>query len=148
MVGIQWPHKRSNKKLYKITKSEPISKTIRLLAKCPARKAMQYYFEHRTSKKYLGRKRTTIVTTINKDIKQANEKYTNFPVKLLISQVSLQNIKTKAKNRKLWTEIVKTVVILGLFLKIENKQLNVYVMIGRRKSEEEGGEGGDILVTY
>jgi len=123
MVGIQWPHKRSNKKLYKITKSEPISKTIterrwklfghilRLLAKCPARKAMQYYFEHRTSKKYLGRKRTTIVTTINKDIKQANEKYTNFPVKLLISQVSLQNIKTKAKNRKLWTEIVKTVVI-------------------------------------
>ena len=66
-----------------------------------ARKAMQY----------LGRKRATIVTTINKDIKQANEKYTNFPVKLLISQVSLQNIKTKAKNRKLWTEIVKNVVI-------------------------------------
>ena len=46
-------HKISNKKLYKITKSEPISKTIterrwklfghilRLAAKCPARKAMQ-----------------------------------------------------------------------------------------------------------
>ena len=61
-------------------------------------------------KKFRGRKRTTIVTTINKDIKQAKEKYTNFPVTSLISQVSLQNIGTKAKNRNLWKEIVNKVV--------------------------------------
>ena len=122
IIGIKWPHKISNKKLYKRTESKPISITIterrwkllghimRLPATCPARKAMRYYFEVRTNKKYRGRRRTTIVTTINRDIKRTREKYTKFPVTPLISHVSLQNIHTKAKNRTLWSKIVDQVV--------------------------------------
>ena len=106
----------------KITNSEPITITIterrwkllghilRLPANCPARKAMKYFFEYRSAKKFLGRKRTTIITTLNKDIKRTKQKFPSFPVVPLISQVSLQNTYTKAKNRKLWLKIVKQVV--------------------------------------
>ena len=122
VVGIKWPHRITNKKLYKITNSEPITITIterrwkllghilRLPANCPARKAMKYFFEYRSAKKFLGRKRTTIITTLNKDIKRTKQKFPSFPVVPLISQVSLQNTYTKAKNRKLWLKIVKQVV--------------------------------------
>ena len=74
------------------------------------RKAMKYFFEYRSAKKFLGRKRTTIITTLNKDIKRTKQKFPSFPVVPLISQVSLQNTYTKAKNRKLWLKIVKQVV--------------------------------------
>ena len=122
IIGIKWPQKISNKKLYEKTESRPLSITIaerrwkllgyimRLPADCPARKAMRYYFEVRTNKKFRGRRRTTIVTTINKDIQRTKLKYTKFPITPLISHVSLQNIHTKAKNRKLWSKIVDQVV--------------------------------------
>ena len=122
VIGIQWPHKISNEKLYKITGTKPLSSTIterrwkllghilRLSANCPARKAMRYYFEERTNKIFRGRKRTTIVTTLNEDIKRTKEADITFPIIPLVSQVSLQNIHTKAKNRKLWSKIVQQVV--------------------------------------
>ena len=107
MIGIQWPHKKSNNKLYKITGTKPLSITkteriwkllghiLRLPADCPARKAMRYYFEERTNK--IFRRRTTIVSTLNKDIKRTKEDGINFSVTTL---VSLQNLYTKDKNRK------------------------------------------------
>ena len=124
VIGIQcqWPHKISNEKLYNITGTKPISIVIterrwkllchilRLSHECPARKAMRYYFEERTQKVFRGRRRTTIVTTLSEDIKRTKENDTTFPVIPLISQVSLQNLYTKAKNRKLWSKIVKEVV--------------------------------------
>ncbi len=122
VLGIKWPHKIKNEKLYEKTKTQPLSKTIterrwkllghimRLPEECPARRAMQYYFEKRTCKKFPGRKRTTIITTINRDIQRAKNKYPSFKVIPLISLVSLQNIYTKAKNRTLWRSIVKQVV--------------------------------------
>ena len=126
VVGIQWPHKISNEKLYKITGTKPLSITIterrwKLLGHilslpndCPARKAMRYYFqERRTNKVFRGRRRTTKVTTLNEDIKRTRENDTSFPVTPLISQVSLQNLKTKAKDRKLWSKIVKQVINLA-----------------------------------
>ena len=79
---VQWPYKTSNNKMYKITGTKPLSITIterrwkllghilRLPADCPARKVMRYYFEERTNKIFRGRRRTTIVSTLNKDIKQ------------------------------------------------------------------------------
>ena len=82
----------------------------RLSAKCPAKTAMSFFFEKRSNKKFPGRKRTTIVTTLNKDIKTAKAKIPSFPVIPLISEVSLQNLRTKAANRKLWTKIVKQIV--------------------------------------
>ena len=108
MIEIQWPHKTSNSKLHKITgtKSLSITKTeriwkllghiLRLPADCPARKAMRYYFEERTNK--IFRRRTTIVSTLNEDIKQTKKDGITFSVTTL---VSLQNLYTKDKNRKL-----------------------------------------------
>ena len=122
MIGIQWPHKISNNKLYKITRTKPLSITIierrwkllghilRLPAACPARKAMRYYFEERTNKIFRGRRRTTIVCTLNEDNKRTKGDDITFPVTPLVSPVSLQNLYTKAKNRKLWSKIVQQVV--------------------------------------
>ena len=79
-------------------------------ADCPARKAMRYYFEERTNKIFRGRRRTTIVRTLNEDIRRTKGDDIAFPVTPLVSQVSLQNLNTKAKNRKLWSNIVQQVV--------------------------------------
>ena len=71
---------------------------------------MRFYFEERTNKKFAGRRRTLIVTTMNEDIRRAQEKHTDFPITPLISLASLQNTHTKAKNRKLWQKVVSQVV--------------------------------------
>ena len=122
VIGIQWPHKISNNKLYKITGTKPLSITIterrwkllghilRLPANCPAKKAIRYYFEERTNKIFQGRRKTTLVSTLNKDIKRTKGDDITFPVTPLVSQVSLQNLYTKAKNRKLWSKIVQQAV--------------------------------------
>ena len=114
VIGIQWPHKISNNKLYKITGgTKPLSITmtekrwkllghiLRLPADCPARKARKYYFEESTNKIFRGRRRTTIVSTLNEDIKRTKEDDITFSVTPLVSQVSLQNLYMKAKDRKL-----------------------------------------------
>ena len=122
VIGVQWPHKISNKKLYETTSTKPLSITIterrwkllghimRLPADCPARKAMRYFFEKRSNKLFRGRKRTTIVTTLNEDIRRTKAAYPAFPVIPLKSQVSLQNMHSKAKNRRLWKKIVNMVI--------------------------------------
>ena len=110
VIGIQWPHKISNNKLYKVTGTKPLSITItkrrlkllghilRLPADCPARKVMRYYFEERTKKIFRGRRRTTIVSNLNEDIKRTKGDDITFPVTPLVSQVSLQNLYTKASS--------------------------------------------------
>ena len=122
VLGVRWPHTISSRKLYNITNTQPISLKIterrwkllghilRLKPHTPARKAMRYYFESRTAKKFRGRPRTTIVTTINNDIKRAREKFRDFKGVELVSHVSLQNMCHKARNRKLWSTIVRQVV--------------------------------------
>ena len=74
------------------------------------KKGYGYYFEERTNKIFSGRKRTTIASTLNENIKRAKEDDITLPVTRLVLQVSLQNLYTKAKNRKLWSKIVKQVV--------------------------------------
>ena len=81
VAGIKWPHRIRNKKLYKMTKSKPVSveiterrwkmlgHTLRMPPNTPARRAMKYFFEKRSNKKFRGRKRATIITTINRDIR-------------------------------------------------------------------------------
>ena len=122
IVGIKWPHKIRNKKLYEITKSKPISvditerrwkmlgHTLRMPPNTPARRAMKYFFEKRTNKKFRGRKRATIITTINRDISTTKKNTPLFVVQPVKTEVSLHNIRTKAKNRKQWMKIVKQVV--------------------------------------
>ena len=66
----------------------------------PTKKAMRYYLEERTKKKFVGKRKTTIVTTINNDISKAKEKHTDFSITPLIFLVSFQNIHLKANNKK------------------------------------------------
>ena len=106
VTGIQCPRKISNNKLYKMTGTKPLSITIterrwklmrnilRLPADCPARKAMSYCFEKRTSTIFRARKRSIIVSTLNEDIKRTKGYDITFPVTPLVSQVSLQNLYT------------------------------------------------------
>ena len=115
MIGIKSPHGITKKKVCQVTKTEPLSIAIterrwkllghilRLAADFPA---MRYYFEERTNKKFVEKRRTTIVTTINEDIRSTKEKHTDFSTTPLISLASLQNIHTKVKNRKLWQKVV------------------------------------------
>ena len=125
VIVIQCPNEISNDKLYKIAGTKPLSITmtekrwkllghiLRLPADCPARKAMRYYFEEGTNKIFRGRRRTNIVCTLNEDIKRTKEDDINFSVTPLVSQVSIQNLYTKAKNRKLWSKTVQQVVKLA-----------------------------------
>ena len=87
-----------------------VCQILRLLSERPARKATGYFFEKRATQKTREGKRTTIITTSNSNIKRRKEEYSSFPVTPLVSQVSLQNIYTKAKNRKLWSKIANQVV--------------------------------------
>ena len=76
----------------------------------PARKAMKFYFEKRSNRKFIGRKRATIISNINRDISKTKTKYRNFKINELKTEYNLHNIGTKARNRKKWSNIVKMVV--------------------------------------
>ena len=74
---------------------------LRLPADCPASKAMRYYFEERTNKKFVARRRTTIITTVNEVIRRTKEKHTDFSITPLISLTSTQKRITESFGRKL-----------------------------------------------
>ena len=80
--------------MYQQTGTKPISVDItrsrwklfghllRMKENTPARLAMKWYFQKPEGvKKYRGRKRTTIVTTINEDIKRTIKNNPNFDLK-------------------------------------------------------------------
>ena len=70
----------------------------------PAWKAMIYYFESRYSeKKFRGRRRTTLVTVLNEDIRAAKNRV-NLPI--LESLQSLEDMRSIAEDRKSWSNIV------------------------------------------
>ena len=125
VLNIRWPHRISNANLYKRTKTHPISINIliarwkllghilRLNANTPAIKAMQYFFtEIEGAKKFRGRPRTTIVTTINNDLKNlyaTNDNIINtlnFPSKLSNLQ-DFNKLKSIAQDRNTWQEVIK-----------------------------------------
>ena len=122
VINVKWPHKISSKKLYEVTNTRPLSiditerrwkmlgHVLRMNKDSPARKAMKFYFEKRSNKKFLGRKRTTIVTTINNDIQKTRANNPTFEVDELITECSLHNLGVLARNRKKWCKIVKEVV--------------------------------------
>ena len=121
ILNIKYPNTIRSKKLYRETKSYAISvditkarwkmlgHTLRMDKNSPARKAMKYYFEHSNAKKFRGRKRTTIVSTINRDIKATKQIYPQFDLPLLKTELDLHNIRVKAQNRNLWRKRVKMV---------------------------------------
>ena len=131
-LNIKFPHKIRTKNLYKITKTHPISAdiakarwklfghTLRMKADTPARKAMKFYFEQRSEKKFRGRKRTTIVNTLNRDIVLTKKTYPNFDIKPLKSLLDLHNARVKAKNKVQWRKLVEMVFNAAYSSKLKN----------------------------
>ena len=122
VLGIYYPHKISNENLYKITNSRPITiditkarwkmfgHALRLNEQTPARKAMKYYFQHpQNCERFRGRKRATIVTTLNRDIIRTKTMNNQFYISELKSELDLRNTRVKATNRNHWIKIVKMV---------------------------------------
>ena len=122
VLGVKYPTTMRNSAVYKQTRTKPISVDItrsrwklfghllRMKENTPARLAMKWYFQKPVGvKKYRGRKRTTIVTTINEDIKRTMKHNPNFDLKPLNSELDLRNVRVKATNRKHWQKRVTMV---------------------------------------
>ncbi len=118
ILNIKYPNKIRSKHLYKTTKTHTISAdivkqrwklfghTLRMDKDTPARKAMKFFSEKTDAKKFRGRKRTTIVTTLNRDIQNTKLKYPHFDLPTLRTELDLHNIRVKATNRNLWRKRV------------------------------------------
>ena len=122
VLGVKYPTTMRNKAVYEQAKAKPLSVDItkarwkmfghilRMNEKTPARLAMKYYFKVPVgAKKYRGRKRTTIVNTINRDIERTQKFNTNFDIKPIKSELDLRNVRVKATNRKHWQKRVTMV---------------------------------------
>ena len=121
VLNIHYPYKITSKQLYKVTNTHPITPditksrwklfghTLRMDKDTPARRAMKFYFEERTEKKYRGRKRTTIVSTLNRDRAITKKKYPTFDLPLLQSELDLHNMRVKAKDKRNWKKRVELV---------------------------------------
>ena len=128
VLGKRYPDKISNKNLYETCKSKPISIEIakqrwplfghilRLEVDTPAYQSMLYYFQYLPKESYTGGKRTTIVTTLNRDLELVKKKFqlTCFEKYLflmrlsetLISKHDLEALRTFAQDRKAWRSLV------------------------------------------
>ena len=122
VIGVFYPHKIGNKKLYKITGTRPLSiditqarwkmfgHALRLNENTPARKAMKWFFQvPEGCKKFRGRKRASIFTTLNRDIQRTKQFSPEFPFEQLKTELDLRNIRVKSVNRKYWQRLVKLV---------------------------------------
>ena len=118
VLNIHYPHKITNKQLYKITHTQLISPditkarwkllghTLRMHKDTPARRAIQFYFSERPEKKFRGRRRSTIVSALNRDIALTKKKYPLFDIPMLKTELDLHNARVKAKNKQLWRKRV------------------------------------------
>ena len=70
---------------------------------------MKYYFEKTKARGFSGQQRTSIVTTINKDIKRTISKVRDFEVMELKSLEILEETRRVAQDRTRWKNIVKCV---------------------------------------
>ena len=120
---IHWPNRITNKKLYKLTKTIPLTVQItkarwrylghvlRMDPESPPHKAMLYYFASEPChvKKHSGGKRCTIHTTLQNDIKDTLSIFNNFQIKTFDSWDDMITIRKMAQERGEWKGIVKTV---------------------------------------
>ena len=131
ILNIKYPNIMRSKHLYKTTNTHPISADIakqrwklfghilRMDKDTPARKAMQFFFEKTNAKKFRGRKRTTIVTTLNRDIHNTRLQHPQFDLPTLKTELDLHNIRVKATNRVLWRRRVNLVYDAAYSLRMQ-----------------------------
>ena len=122
VLGITWPNKIKSEKLYKITKSKPLSVEItesrwqyfghvlRMDENAPAQKAMTWYFEGRIGRLGFGRRRTSIVETLNNDIILARTHYPTLEIFPMYILRDLNCLRRLASDRLKWKQISKLVV--------------------------------------
>ena len=70
---------------------------------------MLSYFEPNSFNRFRGRPRCTIVTTLNKDIKNTLNTKHNFPITQIKSRENLQYVCQLAYDRKLWKDIIENI---------------------------------------
>ena len=121
-LNIRFPHKINSRALYKVTNTRFISvditkarwkllgHTLRMHKDTPARKAMKFFFQEENNGKYKGRKRSSIHSTINRDIMNTKKIHPQFDLQPLRTEIDLHNIRVKATNRALWRKRVNLVV--------------------------------------
>jgi len=124
-IGKTWPHRISNKNLYKRCREKPISLFItssrwklfghilRGDPRAPAFRAMLFYFERSDKKNFRGRPRCTIATTLDNDIKKTAAKIDTFPLTQLKSIEDLLFISTIAQDRVRWRRIIKDIMVVA-----------------------------------
>ena len=90
--------------MYEKTNSKPASTEVtrrrwnllghilRLHKKSPARKTMKFMSEKSSNKKFRVRKRATIYTTVNRDIKKTKENNPSSSIREIKSEIDLYNI--------------------------------------------------------
>ena len=122
ICNIKWPDTISSKELYKLTKCQPIciditqarwkylGHVLRMESDCPPKQAMEWFFLPEINlKRYSGTPRTTIVTTIQRDIKNTKEKFCNFEIHNFSTTVDFEILCNLASDRNHWKKITKTV---------------------------------------
>ena len=85
--------------------------TLRMEEEMPPHKAMLYYFmpESYLVKKF-GAKRTTIVTTLQNDIRETRDKFPAFQIESMNNLHQFKTVRKLAQDRSAWRKVVKAVV--------------------------------------
>ena len=123
LCNIKWPNKISSKEVYKKTKTEPVciditkarwkyfGHSLRMDDKIPAKQAMKWFFQEELNlKKHKGQQRTTIVSTLQKDIQETRDKFPLFAIRSLKNANDFEFISKLAADRKHWRRITRSVV--------------------------------------
>ena len=128
VMGVKYPTKISNTKLYSKTGEKPISETMRrsrwkLLGhilrrdqQIPANMAMNLYFNEdiRGGKKFRGARRTTLPTVLNTDLSRIQHRDHNYCRQIKLANTEdLKNLQQLAVDRKFWRCLVARVVGAG-----------------------------------
>ena len=128
ILGIKYPTKITNKKLYQKTGERPISETMRIARwrlfghilrrneKIPANMAMKLYFNQTVAgkNKFRGARRTTLPTVLNVDLTACQEKEHNYSKQIKLGNKSdLDTLLTIARDRKYWRCLVARVAGAG-----------------------------------
>jgi hypothetical protein len=129
VLGIKYPRKIPNSKLYNTTNTVELKHvirrarwrmfghTLRMSNKTPAKLAMMQYFSSTNTDCFIGRPRTTLPGILDKDISLAQKQQkANSPLQLLPKQLKtaedFQEIEKLARNRSLWRSIVANMYVL------------------------------------
>ena len=128
VLGIKYPTKMTNKKLYQKTGERPISETMRIARwrlfghilrrdeKIPANMAMKLYFDQTVQgkKKFRGARRTTLPTVLNGDLTSCQATEHNYCKQLKLGNIAdFKTLSTLAQDRGYWRCLVARVAGAG-----------------------------------